>query len=62
MAAGDPGEGEIRLPRRNPSLGLGGLNSEPRTARTTVKFIDLPTFCRLTVSRPGAPPVTQLEL
>ncbi len=44
MAAGDPGGGGSRLTRRNPSVGLGGLKSEPRTARTTVKFIDSPTF------------------
>ena len=44
MAEGEPGDGGSRLTRRNPSLGLGGLKSEPRRARTTVKFIDSPTL------------------
>ncbi len=44
MAAGDPGQGGSRLTVRSPSPGFGGLKSEPRTARTTVKFIDAPTF------------------
>jgi len=44
MDAGDPGGDVGRLSRRSPSVGIGGLKSDPRTARTTVKFIDSPTL------------------
>ena len=39
MGAGDPAGAGSWVAGRNPSAGLPGLNSEPRTARTTVKFI-----------------------
>jgi len=43
MAAGDVG-GAAGPIRPKASVGLVGLKSEPRTARTTVKFIDSPTL------------------